>query len=140
MDGRAGEVLGGIGIEMLDGAVPLGEVLADIGAESRMALHLHLAVEDEVQVEVLDGEEIGTGIVTTTTGGCRRLEGIVIPRLPGVVHAEAVAGTVGIVGVAGEGRGTRDLVVHPAETPDTIEGAVGPDEHTIGGGIIWLFT
>ena len=59
MDGRVGEALGRTEIETLDGAVPLGEVLTDIGAESRMALHWHLAVEDEV--EVLGGKKVGAG-------------------------------------------------------------------------------
>ena len=140
MDGRVGEALGRTEIGTLDGAVPPGEVLADIGAESRMAPHRHLAVEDEV--EVLDGEESGSGTVTMTIGGYHRLEGIAILRLPGV-DAEAVAGTVetvGTVGAVGEGRGTRDLVVHPAETPGMIERIIDPDGHTGRGGIIWSFT
>ena len=68
--------------------------------------HWHLAVEDEV--EVLDGEESGSGTVMMTIGGYHRLEGIAILRLPGV-DVEAVAGiaeTVGTMGAVGEGRGT----------------------------------
>ena len=70
------------------------------------------------------------------TGEYHRLEGIVTLRLPGAVVVEAVVGTVGIVETAevvGEGRGTRDLAVRPAETPDTIERAVDPDMHTRRG-------
>jgi len=73
------------------------------------------------------------------TGEYHRLEGIVTLRLPGAVDAEAVVGIVGIVGivetveVAGEDRGTRDLVVRPAETPDTTERAADPDRHTRRG-------
>jgi len=132
-----GEVLRGTGIATQGGAVLLGEVLAVTGVESRMVLRRHLAVGDEV--EVSDGEGIGTGIVTTITGGCRRLEGIVILRLPDVVDVVATAetvGTVGTVGEAGEGRETRDLVAHPAETPDTIESAAD----TRGGVLCGIFT
>jgi hypothetical protein len=139
MDGRAGSDLGGTGIETLDGVVLLGEVPAVIGVESRMALRQRLVVGDEVVVS--DGEEIGTGIVTMITGEYHHLEGIVIPRLPGVVYAEAAAAIVGIVGTAeeaGEGRETRDLVVHPAENPDMIERVLDPDgQHTRRGGIMW---
>lgn len=70
------------------------------------------------------------------TGEYHRLEGIVTLRLPGAVDAEAVVGIVGIVEtveVAGEDRGTRDLVVRPAETPDTTERAADPDRHTRRG-------
>jgi len=121
--------------------VLLGEVLVVIGVESRMALHQHLVVGDEVEVgvEVSDGEERGIGIVTMITGGYHRLEGIVTLRLPVVVDVEAVVGIVGTVEVAGEGRGTRDLVVRPAETPDTIERAVDPDEHTRRGALCLIF-
>ena len=139
MDGRAGWDLGGTGIETLDGVVLLGEVPAVIGVESRMALRQRLVVGDEVVVS--DGEEIGTGIVTMITGGCRHLEGIVIPRLPGVVYAEAVAGIVGTVGTVeevGEDRETRDLVAHPAENLDMIERVLDPDgQRTRRGGIMW---
>jgi len=125
-----GEVLRGTGIEMLDGAVLLGEVLAAIGVETQMALHRRLVVGDEV--EVSDGEGTGTAIVTMITGGCHRLEGIVIPRLPGVVYVGAAVGTVG---EAGEGRETRGLVVHPAETPDTIKRTDGPTRRGVLCGI-----
>ena len=135
------EDLEGTGIETLDGVVLLREVLVVIGVESRMALHQRLVVGDEV--EVLDGEERGIVIVTMITGGCRRLEGIVTLRLPDVVGVEAVAGIVEIVGtveVGGEGRGTRDLVVRPAGTPDTIERAVDPDRlHTRRGALCGIF-
>jgi len=109
-----------------------------------MGLHQHLVAGDEVEVgvEVSDGEERGIGIVTMITGGYHRLEGIVTLRLPVVVDVEAVVGiveTVGTVEVAGEGRGTRDLVVRPAETPDTIERAVDPDEHTRRGALCLIF-
>jgi len=102
---------------MLDGVVP-GEVLAVIGVESRMVLHRHLVVGD---VGVLDGEETGTGtgIVTMISGGYRRPEGIVTLRLSDVVGVEE----------AEDGQETRDLVVHPAETPGTIERTVDPDNH-----------
>jgi len=66
------------------------------------------------------------------TGEYHRLEGIVTLRLPGAVDVEVVVGiveTVENVEVAGEGRGTRDLAVRPAETPDTIERVVDPDRH-----------
>lgn len=131
MDGRVGEDPGGTEIETLDGAVLLEEVLAVTGVESRMALRQHLVAGVE---EVLDEEGTGTGIVTTTTGGCPRREEIVTLHLPGVADAEAAAGTVG---EAGEGRETRDLVVHPAETLDMIERTVDPYRHTRRGGIMW---
>lgn len=74
--------------------------------------------------------------MTMITGEYHRLEGIVTLRLPGAVVVEVAGGTVGIVEtaeVAGGGRGTRDLAVRPAETPDTIERAVNPDIHTRRG-------
>lgn len=117
--------------------VLLGEVLEVIGAESRMPLHRHLVVRDEVEVEVSDGGETGTGIVTMITGGYRHPERIVTPHPPGVVGVVAAAGTVG---EGGEGRETRDLVVHPAETPDTIERALDRDEHMRRGVLCGLFT
>ena len=104
--------------------VLLGEVLVVTGVESPMALHLRLVGGDEV--EVLDGEERETGIVTMNIGGYRRPEGIVTLRLPDVVRVETVE-------VAEEGRGTRDLAARPAEIPDTIERAVGSDRHTRWG-------
>jgi len=95
---------------MPDGVVLLGEVLAVIGVENRIALHRHLVVGDEVEVSGV--EETGTEIVTMITGGYHHPEGIVTPlRLPGVVDVE----------VSGEGRETRDLAVHPVGIPDTIE-------------------
>jgi len=119
MDGRVGD-LDGIGIETLGGVVLLGEVPVVIGVGSRMALRRHSAAGDGV---VSDGEERGTEIATTTTGGYHRLEGIVTLRLPGVVDA-VVEGTVETVETAegaGEGRGTRDPAVHTAGILDTIE-------------------
>ena len=127
-----GEDLEGTGSETLDGVVLLEEVLVVTGVESRMVLHQHLEVGDEV--EVWDGEKRGIGIVTMTTGGYHRLEGIVTLRLPGVV--DVVVWIVETVGVAGKGRGTRDLVVRPAEILDTIERAVDPDRHARRGGIM----
>lgn len=127
MDGRLGEHLVGTGIETLDGAAPLEEVLAVIGVENRMRLHRHLEVGDEVGV--LGGEEIGTVTATTITGGCRRLEGTVIPPLPDVdAEAVGIVGIVEIVGEAEEGQKTQDLAAHPVGTPDTIERTVGPDK------------
>ena len=114
MDGRLGEDLGGTEIEMPDGVVLLGEVLAAIGAGSRMGLHQRSVVEDEVGVP--DAEKTGTGIARMITGGYHHLEGIVILRLFGAVDAEP-----GTVGQAGEGRETRDLVVHHAGTLDMIK-------------------
>ena len=130
MDGRVG-YLGRTGIEMQDGVVLLGEVLAAIGVESQMPLHRRLVVGDEVEVEVSDEEETGTGTVTMITGGCHHLEGIVILHLPGVV---GVGVAVGTVGEAGEGRETQDPAAHPAGTPDTIESTNGSHEM---GDIMW---
>lgn len=130
MDGRV-EGLDGIGTETLGGVVLLREVPVVIGVGSRMARRRHSVVGDGA---VLYGERRGTEIVTTITGGCHRLEGIVTLRLPDVVDVEVVA-TVEIVGIvgtaegAGEGRGTRDLVAHPAEILVTIELVVDPDKH-----------
>ena len=85
-----------------------------------MALRRHLVAGDEV--EFPDGEKTGTVIVTMITGGCRRLEGIVILHLPDVVDAEVeTVGIAGTAGEAGEGRETQDLVVRHAETLDTIK-------------------
>lgn len=131
MDGRA-EDLDGIGIETLGGVVLLREVPVVIGAENRMALRRHSEAGDGV---VLDEEKRGTEIVTMITGGYRHLEGIVTLRLPGVV-AVVVVGTVETVETAegvGEGRGTRDLVVHPAEILGTIESTIDPDKHARWG-------
>jgi len=139
MDGRVGELLGGTGIETLDGVALLGEVLAVIGVESRMALRRYLVVGDG---EVLDVEETGTGIVMMTTGGCRHPERIVIRHLPDVADVEAAVGTVETaetVGEAGEGREIRGLVVHPAETLDTIERVDDPYDHTRRGVLCGIF-
>ena len=118
---------------MLGGVALLGEVLVVIGVENRMVLHRHLVVGDEV--EVSGGEERGIVIVTMITGGYHRLEGIVTLHLPGVVDVEAAVVIVETAEVAGEGRGIRDLVVRPAETPDTIERAANPDRHTRKGAL-----
>jgi len=114
----------GTGIGMLDGVGLLGGVLVVTGVGNQMALRRRLAVGDEV--EVSDGGGTGKRIATVTmiTGGCHRREGIVILRPPGVVGVE-----VGTVGEVEGGRGTRDLVVHPAGTPDMIERAVNSDWH-----------
>ena len=118
--------------------VLLGEVLVAIGVGSRMFLHQHSVAGGEV--EVLDGEERGIVIVTMITGGYHRLEGTVILRLlPGAVDVEAVVGIVETVEVVGEGRETRDLVVRPAETPDTIERAADPDRRTRRGALCAIF-
>jgi len=126
--------LGETEIEMLDGVVLLGEVLAVIGAGNPMPLHRHSAVGDEVWA--LGEGGTGTAIVTMITGGYRHPEGIVIPLLPGVVDVEAVVGTAGEVE---EGQKTRDLAAHPAETPDTIECAINSDGHTIREGLCAMF-
>ena len=136
-DGRLGEDLGGTGIEMLDGAALLGEVLAVIGVGNLIPLHRYLAVGDEVWAP---GEgETGTAIVTMITGGYRHPEGIVIPRLLGVVDVEAAVGTAGTVGEAEEGQKTQDLAAHPVETPDTIERAPDPGGHTIREPLCGMF-
>jgi len=128
MDGRVGG-LGGIGIETLGGVVLLGEAPVVIGVGSRMALRLHLVAGDGA---VLDGEGRGRGIVTTITGGYHRLAGIVTHRLPGVVDV-VVEGTVETAEGAGEGQGTRDLVVHRAEILVTTELAVDPGRRATMG-------
>jgi len=122
------ECQGGTGIGILDGVVPLGGVLVVTGVGNQMVLRQRLAVGDEV--EVSDGGGTGKRIATVTmiTGGCHRREGIVILHPPGVVCVE-----VGTVGEAGGDRGTRDLVVHPAGTPDTIERVVDSDWHASRG-------
>lgn len=116
MDGKVVGLQPGTGIGTQAGVDLLEGVLVDIGGESRMALHRHSAVEDGV--EVSDGE--GTGIATATvmmiTGGFHHLEGIVILHLP-----DALDAGLGTVGEVGGDRKTLDPVVHPAETPDTIE-------------------
>jgi len=118
MDGRAVGLRPGTGIETPAGVVlpGLGEVLVDIGGESPMALRQYSAAGDGV--EVSDGEETGnaTAIVMMISGGCRHLEGIVTLHLSDVLGAG-----LRTVGEAGGGRETLDPVVHPAETPDTIE-------------------
>lgn len=113
---------GGTGIETLDGAAHLEEVLVVIGAENRIPLHLRLEVGDAAVVS--DGEGTGTRTVTRITGGYHRLDGIAILRLPVAVHV--VDGTVE---EAGEGRETRDLAARPAETP-------GMTEHTTQIGML----
>jgi len=128
MDGRLREDPERTGIEMPDGAALLREVLVVIGVESRIPLRRHLVAGDEV--EVLDGEETGTETVTMITGGYHHLEGIATLHLPGVVDVE----------VSGGGRKTRDLAVHPAETPDTIERAVGSDDMRRGVLLYAMFT
>ena len=134
-DGRVGVDWGGTGIETLDGVVLpvvlLGEVLAVIGVENLMPLHRRLVAGDEV--EVPDVEETGTATVTMIIGGYRHPEGIVILHLPGAVDVEVVVGTVGTAGEVGGGQRIQDLAAHPAETPDTIECAIDPDDHTIRG-------
>jgi len=124
MDGRVGG-LGeiGIGIGTLGGVVLLGEAPVVIGVGSRMALRLRSAAGGGV---VLDGEGIAIVIVTMITGGYHRLAGTVTHRLPDVVDV-VVEGIVGTAEVAGEGRGTRDLVAHRAEILVTTELVVDPD-------------
>jgi len=111
---------------MLGGVELPGEVLAVIGAESRMAPHHHSPAGGEA--EVLGEEERGIGIVivTTISGGYHHLEGIVILRLPDaeVVVAEEV----------GNGRETQDLAAHPVEILGMIESLVGPMDMRGGGG------
>lgn len=119
MGGKVAAHQGGTETETLDGVALLGGVLAAIGVGNRMALHRHLVVGDEVGVQGGEETGTGTGIVTMISEGCHRLEEIVILPLPGVVHAED-----GTVEVVGDGRGTRDLAVRPAETPVTIETSV----------------
>lgn len=122
------EYQGGTGIGMLDGVVLLGGALVVTGVGNQTALHQHSAVGDGL--EVSGGGGTGKKIATATmiTGGCRRLEGIVILRLPGVVGVE-----VGTVGEVEGGRGTRGLVVHPAGTPDMTERVVNSDWHASRG-------
>lgn len=87
LEGRETETLGGVAL--------LGEVLAVIGVESLMPLHRRSAVGDEVEAPGEGGT--GTAIVTTTTGGYRHHEWIVIPRLPDVVDVEVAVETAGTV-------------------------------------------
>jgi len=120
MDGRAAELqVRGTGIGTPDGVAHLGEVRVVIGAENPMVLHQRLVVGDGVEVSAEVKTEKGKGTVTMITGGYHRPEGIVILHLPDVAHVED-----GTVGEAGEGRGTRDLAVRPAETPGTIERSI----------------
>lgn len=128
MDGRVVGLQPVTGIETPAGVDLLeGVVLVDIGGESRMALHQHSAVEDGV--EVSDGER--TGIVTATvmmiTGGYHHLEGIVTRHLP-----DALDAGLRTVGEVGGDRKTLDPVVHPAETPDTIERVVNQGRRRVG--------
>jgi len=126
------EGLGGRGTETLVGVALVGEALAVIGAENRMALRRHSVLGDEAGVWGAEGT--GIVIVTTITGGYRHLEGtVILHRLPDVVDAEATVGEVG------EGRETRDLVVRPAETPDMIELSADPVPCTRRGVLCGIF-
>ena len=128
MDGRVGG-LGEIGIGTLGGVVLLGEGPVVIGVGSRMALRLRSAAGGGV---VLDGEGIAIVIATMITGGYHHLAGTVTHRLPDVVDV-VVEVIVGTAEVAGEGRGTRDLVVHRAEILVTTELVVDPDGRAMMG-------
>jgi len=112
---------------MPDGVVLLGGALAAIGGGNQTALRQHLVVGDEAEVSDGEGTETEIATVTMITGGCHRLEGIVILRLPGAVFVG-----VGTVGEVEEGRGSQDLVAHPAGTPDMIKRAVNSDWHASG--------
>ena len=102
-----------------------------------MPLHQHLVVGDEVEAPGEGGTGTATATVTMTTGGYRHHEGIVIPRLPGVV--DVAAGTVGTAGEVEEDQKTQDLAVHPAETPDTIERALDPGGYTMKEALCAMF-
>lgn len=116
MDGRVVGLRPGTGIETPAGVVLLGGVLVDTGGESPTALRQHSPAEGGV--EVSNGEETGnaTAIVMMISGGCHHLEGIATLHLSDVLGAG-----LRTVGGVGGGREALDPVVHPAETPDTIE-------------------